>query len=69
VFPTGDHDAGETIAEDIDGSAAHVHELVNPEKKEERFGRKTEGTGCGENDDQRGAGHAGSAFAADEKRE
>src|SRR5215471_10123153 len=69
VFPAGDDHAREAVAKDIDRGAAHVHELIDPEKKKQRLGGKMKRTGRGKNDDERRARHAGSAFAADEKRE
>src|ERR1700686_1786991 len=69
VFPAGDYYRGQAIAEDVYAGAAHVHQLVDGEEQEERLRREMEGSGGGENDDQRRAGYAGSAFAADEQGE
>src|SRR5258707_6173145 len=69
VFPARDDYGGQAVAEDIYSGAAHVHELIDGEEEEERLGGEMEGRGGGENDDERGAGYAGRAFAADEQRE
>src|SRR5579864_576493 len=34
VFPAGDDDGGEAVAEDVYGGAAHVHELIDGEEEE-----------------------------------
>jgi len=33
AFPARNHDAGDTIPENGDGSSSHVHELIDREKK------------------------------------
>ena len=40
AFPTCDDHAGQTVSENIDGGAAHIHELVNAEEEKERLGRQ-----------------------------
>jgi hypothetical protein len=69
VFPAGDYDAGEAIAEDVDRGAAHVHELIDGEEEEERLGGEMEGRCDGKDDDERSAGDSSGAFAADEQGE
>src|SRR5712692_4593709 len=69
VFPARNDYGGQAVAEDVYGGTAHVHELIDGEKEEERLRGKMEGRGGSKDDDERGAGYAGGAFAADEQGE
>src|SRR5690242_3065650 len=51
------------------GRCGHVHELIDGEEEEQRLSGEMEGRGGGEDDDERCAGYAGGAFAADEQGE
>src|SRR6516162_1340159 len=67
VLPASDDHAGEAVAEDIDGRAAHVHELINPKEKKKRLRRQMKGSGCSQDDHQGCTRYAGRAFAANQK--
>src|SRR5713101_4499938 len=69
VFPARNDYGGQAVAEDVYGGTAHVHELIDGEKEEERLRGKMEGSGGGKDDDEGGAGNSGGAFAADEQSE
>ncbi|MCU1243886.1 MAG: hypothetical protein JWO71_4612, partial [Candidatus Acidoferrum typicum] len=45
VLPAGDYYSGQAVAQDVYGGAAHVHQLVDAEKKEEGLGGEVEGGG------------------------
>src|SRR5713226_4627810 len=68
AFPVGNHDASDAIAENGDGGSPHVHELIDREKKKQRFHGQVKRSCRAENNQQRSARDAGGSFAADQKR-
>ena len=69
MLPAGNYYAGQAVAEDVYGGAAHVHELIDGKEQKEGLGGQMEGGGGGEDDYQRGASDSGGAFAADQQGE
>src|SRR5437588_12201245 len=66
-FPAGDDYARDAIAQNRNGGAPHVHELINREEKKERPHGQVKRRGCRENNQERCAGDAGWSAAAEGK--
>lgn len=51
-FCPGDDCAGRTVADHIHHRSSHVHQYIDAEEKENRFGGKAYGTGSGQKEHQ-----------------
>ena len=69
ALPAGHYRAGQAVAEDVHGGARHIHQRVDAEQHRDAFHREMEGRERAGQDHQRGARHAGDAFAGQHQRQ
>src|SRR6267378_5122240 len=68
-FPARNHHARDAIPENSHCSSAHIHELIDREKKKQRLHRQVKRSCRAEYNQQRSARHARRSLAADQQRE
>src|SRR6185369_14244889 len=68
TFPFRNHGAGETVADNVDGGAAHIQNRVGAEQNGDAFERESESGECTGKNDERGAWNTCNTFGCHHDR-